>query len=439
MGIKKLTDSEREVRRKNRNKKLFESYKTYNEGPRGSEESWRKTAELILSQNYSKEYLTALNLTEIPSSLGELTKAWKKTMLSAHPDKGGVNEKAVLANEAYQRLKTRYGIKTQPEQHIDLSDYITPAKADHIPHEDYELLWVDKTFINPNFIAEKKLDGSRYILYLDEESSLLSRRVSTVTKKYVDKTMNCPHLTRVPLPKEFWGTVLDGEMLHPKSEKSDDTTSIMGCAPEEAVLRQREQGWLRYCVYDIPKIGGVDIRNLPLKERLKKLKALVSKLSKHLPITLHPHFTSNDAKDLYHKIISKGGEGIMMKDINASYGHGWYKVKKIVTWDVVIMGYEAPKQKSKKVNGKISETYYHKEGLIGSVIFGAYKDGVLTELGTCSGMSESIRRTLSEKGKDYIGKVIEIKFQERTKSGAFRHARFIKFRVDKDASQCIDS
>src|SRR3990172_4134062 len=53
-------------------------------------------------------------------------------------------------------------------------------------------------------IAEPKLDGSRYVLYLGQGcdpyerqrgNTLLSRRVSTVDHKHVDRTLNIPHIT----------------------------------------------------------------------------------------------------------------------------------------------------------------------------------------------------------------------------------------------------
>ena len=360
--------------------------------------------------------------------------------VKAHPDKGGTNAQAMLINEAYDKMRIKFASKTVVgKMPVDQGTDLEPAKAEHIEHVDYNDLWKDPKYMDDlNYIVEKKLDGSRYILYLDETCRLLSRRISEVTGKYVDKTLNCPHLTRVIIPEEFWGTVLDGEMVHPHSEKSDSTTSIMGCNADEAVERQKKYGWLQFCLYDVPRLSNEDLRQRPLKERKEKLSELVKKLKKYIPVIEHPSFPATQAKDLYEKTIAEGGEGVMMKDLNAPYGKGWWKVKKVITWDVVIMGYAAAKKTSKKVNGKISTTAFHQKGLIGAIVFGAYKDGKLVELGTCSGMTESIRRELSINGKDYVGQVIEIKFQERTKSGAFRHARFVRFRKDKAACQCIE-
>jgi ATP-dependent DNA ligase len=318
---------------------------------------------------------------------------------------------------------------------------VNPAKAEHIPHEDYDNLWADSNFINENFVAEVKKDGSRYLLYIDElgKSKLLSRRISDVTGEYVDKTLHCPHLTRVLVPKELYGTIIDGELVHPNTEKSDATTSIMGCTPERAVQKQNEEGWLEYHVYDIPKFGNNDLRQIPLKKRKEFLKKVVNILfSNKVPVVMVQSVPASEAKKLYEAVTNRGGEGIMLKSLNASYGSGWFKVKKVKTWDVIITGFEKPQQFSKKSNGEVSETSYWKEKLIGAIKFGLYKNGQIIELGTCSGMSESMRRDFSQNKESYIGKVIEIKAQERTKKGAFRSPRFIRIREDKDASQCVD-
>jgi len=321
---------------------------------------------------------------------------------------------------------------------------VDPALANHIPHEfgsienPFPKLWRDKSFINENFFAEIKKDGSRYLLHIDVVSTLLSKKISTVTNTYVDKTLNCPHLTRTLIPSQYHGTVLDGEIVHPMSEKSDATTSIMGCGPEKAVARQKQTGWVGYHVFDMPFYKGQDIRNRPLRERRELLKQLVKELQPFIPIVMLKGIVSEQAERLFKEVIAKGGEGIILKDMRSCYGQGWYKVKKVRTWDVVITGFDPPKQYSKKVGGQVSETAYYLKNLIGSIRFGMYKGGILKECGTVSGISEKLRRDMSANPNAYIGTVLEIKAQERTKTGKFRHARVVRQRSDKAAIQCID-
>lgn len=416
----------------------MDSYGHYTEGPRGSPELWAAAARLLASKENNTEDLKTLGLSELPSSKEELKKIWRNVMTTAHPDKGGTHEQAMAINEAYERLQCRFASLAVGKMPIDLSRYVEPTKAEHIEHKNFDNLWIDPKYINENHIADKKLNGWKGMFYIEELSELLSKGISKVTGVYVDKTLNCPHITRVMIPKKFWGTVLEGELINPNSEDPESVTLIMGCDPEEAVERQKKFGWLEYHVYDVSKISGVDIRHLPLKERKARLAILINQLKKYIPIILHPYVPATEAKSLYEEMVAKKKEGIMLKDLCSPYGEGIWKVKHTVTFDVVIMGYQDPKKTSKKKDGTVSVTSLYKEGLIGSIVFGAYKNGNLVELGTCSGMTKTRRKELSKNKEKYIGTVIEIKFQDRTKSGAFRHARYIRPRPDKSAEQCID-
>jgi len=59
---------------------------------------------LLKKQEKQSVYLEALGLSEIPS-LSELKKAYHRTMLIAHPDKGGSEAEAKIVIEAYEILK----------------------------------------------------------------------------------------------------------------------------------------------------------------------------------------------------------------------------------------------------------------------------------------------------------------------------------------------
>lgn len=431
---KKLTDEEREFKRKERNRKLLNSYKVYDDGIRGSTENWKKVADILWGHDQHTENFRTLGIYSLPSTEDELKKIWKKSIVENHPDRGGDASMASKINEAYDSLKKFY-LKT-PNTVKTQKNTITPASASHVEYDDYDLLWNDLKYINRDFAVEVKLDGSRYLLYIEDLSKLLSRRISDVTNEFVDKSLHCPHLTRTVIPREFWGTILDGELIHPTIEKSDATTSVMVCSSEEAVNRQLKNGWLKFRVYDVPRISGEDITSLSCRERRERLVELVDKLKPYIPIELHEQYPAIKAKSLYEKTVANGGEGVMLKDLNAPYGSGWYKVKKFITQDVIILGYTKAKKTSKKVDGTISATAFSKDNLIGAIIFGMYVNGQLTELGRCSGMSATIRKELSINGANYIGQVIEVKAHERTKSGSFRHVRFVCFRPDKSAKEC---
>jgi ATP-dependent DNA ligase len=407
------------VYQKKKRKKMI--YPTYDDSKgRGNPEIWRKAVEQIINRQ-SSNLLEILNLTAMPKTIGELKLAWKKVISENHPDHGGTTEKAQKINDAYSELKKQYNnasisvdTETTTASHEIL---IHPASATHIEYDNFDYLWLDKYYMNDEkYIAEKKLDGSRYLLYLEEKSRLLSRRISTVTKTYVDKTDNCPHLT-TNIPEIFWGTILDGEVTHPHREKSDETTSIMGCDPATAVEKQKQIGWLKYTAYDILKYKGVDIRNQPLNIRKAYLKKFIAELNSLLPIIEHTSYPASQSKQLYENIISNDGEGIMLKDLLAPYGQGWYKVKKSITQDVFVIGYKKTKSFT--------------------VRFGMYnQNNEIIEMGSVP-VPPRIMQEIENDKNAFLMRVMEIKAQEMTKYGSFRHPRFLHFRNDKDASQCI--
>ena len=100
-----------------------------------------------------------------------------------------------------------------------------------------------------NLIAEEKLDGSRYLLYIGcerENNALLSRRVSVVDQKHVDRTDNIPHITDFEY-NGLEGTVIDGEI---QAADFLSTNSIMNSAPKIAIQKQSEIGLVTYHVFD---------------------------------------------------------------------------------------------------------------------------------------------------------------------------------------------
>jgi ATP-dependent DNA ligase len=134
-----------------------------------------------------------------------------------------------------------------------------------------------------------------------------------------------------------------------------------------------------------------------------------------------------------------GIEGAILKNVNSVYIPGkrrantWYKVKSELTADVVVVGFtEANEGKTGKFAGKI-----------GAIRFGAYTvEGVLVEIGQCSGMSDAERDRWTEirDMEDITPRVIEVKYNDLVGSGEYgtpRHPQFKTERVDKRPEDCL--
>lgn len=298
-----------------------------------------------------------------------------------------------------------------------------------------ESLWDD-----PNYIAEEKLDGERFKMHIFRESNRFdSRCLSKKTGLFTDKTGNVMHLANYKVP-ELAGTVFDGEMK--MGVDSMSTSTVMGCLPEEAVKRQAESGvWVDYYIFDVIFYKGDDVRDLPYhvrKEIVYKEWHNYLKTNNHFKL---PLCTIKDKKKFCEDIFTKGGEGVILKNVRAPYTDkkAWVKVKAQATFDVVVMGYEeATPETIKKGDDKATISRLAAQGWIGAVVFGQYVDGKLKKFGQCSGMPDDIRADYSLNKKARLGTVITIEAQSRIpKTGYFRHPRFKCIRPDKRAEQCV--
>lgn len=295
-----------------------------------------------------------------------------------------------------------------------------------------EFMWTDSNL----WVAEPKLDGARFLMHCgSEENRFTSRHKSTESDKFVERTDNFPHLRNVVIP-DFNGTVLDGEIILNDESKVCDVMSVVGSTPNHAIKYQMIHNWVSYVIFDVLKYKGEDVTKLLYHERRKILEDYISEYSKLCIYMVIIPMVDTGKRYFYEDIITRGGEGIVLKRVDAHYGEQWVKVKRQSTYDVVIMGFESPTEMTTKVDGKYSRSRLSELGLIGSIVFGQYNNGILKNLGSCSGMDDSTREMFSKDPDKYVGSVIEIKAQERTESGAFRHPTFVRLRPDKNAKSC---
>ena len=273
---------------------------------------------------------------------------------------------------------------------------------------------LQKLLDDPKYIGECKIDGYRSICDNGEFHSRLGNSLSA----------KVPHLTQIL--KEY-NVILDGELcMTSATANSSDVTKILGALPEKAVARQEELGKLRYVVFDILRTGDMDLTQLSWSHRREVLERFFDAFVFNELIDLSQIYT--DKRGLLEYAESNGLEGIMLKNVDALYypdkrpENTWYKVKKSMTYDVVVMGFTEGKGKYK--------------GLIGAVEFGLYKEGTLTYCGQCSGFTDEQRRVITEFPQNYLGQVMEISAMERTKDGMFRHPVYKGFRDDKEADDC---
>lgn len=268
--------------------------------------------------------------------------------------------------------------------------------------------------------AQEKFDGGRYLMHFTEKGvRLTSRHISKKTGLFVEKTENFPNLIEKKyFNKELVGTVLDGEIISPNR----DVRELLryGGNPETARQAMLQIGKCTYQAFDILYYGSHDIRRHPYKDRHKIINTVLKMVGN--PYVQRPKIILGSQRSLteyYSHVINHGGEGVILKDLTAPYGEGWWKLKKCQTYDFVIFGFT------------ISDSAdFRSKGWIGAIEFGLYnEEGMLIKTGQTSGMTFEEREEFSKNQKKYIGKVIEIAGQDMH-DGVVRHPRFLRLRPD---------
>ena len=130
---------------------------------------------------------------------------------------------------------------------------------------------------------------------------------------------------------------------------------------------------------------------------------------------LRPTFET--LKNYHDKCVSQGYEGAMIKDIDAPYKFGrGYEVMKYKAFHDV----DLPIARVLEGTGKHA-------GKLGSVV--VCYNGVNVQVG--SGFSDEIRDLVWQNPQDFIGRVIEVRYQEVTPDGSLRFPTFVCFRNDR--------
>lgn len=122
-------------------------------------------------------------------------------------------------------------------------------------------------------------------------------------------------------------------------------------------------------------------------------------------------------KSWHDDFVSKGHEGAMVKDLDAPYKFGrGPEVMKLKAFNDVDL----------KVERLLEGTGRH-SGKLGSVVVNY--QGVEVQVG--SGFSDDLRATVWNNPDDFIGRMIEVRYQETTPDGSLRFPTFVCFRNDR--------
>ncbi|WP_374606127.1 DNA ligase D [Thermomonas sp.] len=131
--------------------------------------------------------------------------------------------------------------------------------------------------------------------------------------------------------------VLDGELVAGHGSRED--FNIL-----QQVLSGETQGALRYVLFDLLHLEGVDLSRVPLLQRKQLLGRLLASASSRLAYSSHG---IGNADAAFQAAVDAGFEGIVSKRIDATVHPGrsdaWRKTKALGSDEFVVVGYTPPK------------------------------------------------------------------------------------------------
>lgn len=183
-----------------------------------------------------------------------------------------------------------------------------------------------------SWLHEIKWDGYRLLADLhDGEVKLRSRNG-------LDWTGDFPEVVQAVRALPVDDARLDGELVVLDEKGRSDFAAL------QRVIDGSSKAPLRYLLFDLPGVAGVDISAAPLLERKTLLKALIGDTPGTLAFSDH---VLGHGPQVFAASGEAGYEGIVSKQVDAPYvnvrARSWVKVKHEDTDEFLIVGYTAPK------------------------------------------------------------------------------------------------
>lgn len=255
----------------------------------------------------------------------------------------------------------------------------------------------------PVLYIQQKLDGHRLTALrqppnCDNPLVLYTRSQSDLYPELRDKALHhdiwpwLADLLNLPIKSS-----VDGELWVPGKPASYVKTAIKENDPS-----------LRFTAFAIPWLAGQRRYTDPLEWAMQQASMF------QIPFApFHKLDTVQSVDpDVWIKKALPDTEGWVLKKHHYA---GWYKLKRVKTIDLIVMGCHPGKGKY--------------EGQIGSIQCGLFgPEGALVEICLCSGMTDEERKAFSEKD---VGRVCEVQFQEVSSLGRLRHPNFVRWRDEE--------
>ena len=332
-------------------------------------------------------------------------------------------------------------INVKKENNSQFPQSIKPMLAGHS----------DRPFDDKNWVFEVKWDGVRAILLHNKAKAiteLQSRNGKDITHRY-------PEITNAinAAIKSDESIVLDGEIVVLNKEGVPDFQmhqKRMNVESQRDIQFLSNETPATYFVFDILYVDGRNVEELQLLDRRKILDSVIAEDSKRIRIS---EYIEEKGKALFKSVIESHLEGIVAKNKHSKYHQGlrssaWLKIKGILTQDCIVIGYTKGEGNRQDYFGSLILAAYDNRGKLhfighsGSGFgFDQLKETliVMQRLKTHNNFCpvDSVPYTNSKPTWLRPELVAEVKFSGWTQDLIMRAPIFLRFRYDKQPTECL--
>ena len=284
------------------------------------------------------------------------------------------------------------------------------------------------------WLHEIKWDG--YRLLADKADGQVRLR----SRNDLDWTARVPDVAQAVEALPVSDLHLDGELVVLDAQGHSDFSAL------QRVLEGSARQPLRYVLFDLPGLAGVDLARAPLLERKQLLQSLLG--TRPGVLAFSDHVVGHGA-EVFAASGKAGFEGIVSKRTDSAYaggrGQDWIKTKHAQGDEFVVVGYTAPKGARRHFGSLLLATpdAAMTDGLryVGRVGSG-FGDEALRDLHRRLRALASDRATVelpahvpfSPRGVHWVrpALVVEVAFRGWAKEGLLRQASYRGLREDKD-------
>lgn len=345
-----------------------------------------------------------------------------------------------VTSKSAKVAKPEAGKKTAAAARKDQSGQLTGAHKAKLPDQiKPELATLVEKVPDGQWRYEVKFDGYRIMARIDHDD------VRLFTRNGHDWTHKLPGQAKALAGLGLESAWLDGEMVVTDAQGIPDFQALQNA------FDANRSGNILYCLFDLPYLNGVDLREVPVEERRAAL-ATVLNTGKD-PLLRFSEAFGEDPEALLNSACQMRMEGLIGKRLGSPYvsrrSSDWIKLKCKHRQEFVIVGFTDPKGS---------------RSAFGALLLGLHDraSGELRYAGKVgTGFTEATLGSIHERLKPLRTKntalanppdgaefravhwlkprlLAEVAFAEMTQDGSVRHAVFHGLRDDKPAKDITE-